>query len=134
VSAGTSPAIVPNGTASLMLFRGRTALLALHFIETWGQLTHLANQAERLAGIDWPSFRPTPGNEVHTPAVGRAGFFVKTAAPFVVSILQFEDAARLPIMRRPSLQNVFISSPVSFLKSAAEMQTVCPAIRFIRVD
>jgi hypothetical protein len=51
------------------------------------------------------------------------GFLVKIANPPAVSIMQFALSARLPIIKRPSLANSVISSPVSFLKSLPEIHT-----------
>ena len=62
------------------------------------------------------------------------GFLVKIANPPAVSIMQFALSARLPIIKRPSLAKSDISSPVSFLKSLAEIQTDCPGTRFISSD
>ena len=80
--------------------------------------------------VEFPT-GPRSGERGHTHA---AGLFVKIALPSVVSIMQFALSARLAIIKRPPLANSVISSPVSFLKSPPEMQSDCPAIRFIRSD
>jgi hypothetical protein len=76
----------------------------------------------RLSGrqrLEFPTGRLS-GERGNTHATG---FLVKIANPPAVSIMQFALSARLPIIKRPSLANSVISSPVSFLKSLPEIHT-----------
>jgi hypothetical protein len=59
--------------------------------------------------------------------MSKAGFFVKTTRSSVVKTAQLARAERFPIRNRPSVTGKFRSSPVSFVKSSAVMQTTSSA-------